>query len=41
MKKMQLSFSFFLMLFFAQGLLAQSTIVSGTVHATDGVPHSK
>ncbi|WP_240927745.1 SusC/RagA family TonB-linked outer membrane protein [Cellulophaga sp. Z1A5H] len=38
MKKMQLSFSFFLMLFFAQGLLAQSTIVSGTVHATDGVP---
>ena len=38
MKKMQLVFSFFLMLLFAQGLLAQTTVVSGTVNASDGVP---
>ncbi|WFO17182.1 SusC/RagA family TonB-linked outer membrane protein [Cellulophaga baltica 4] len=38
MKKMQLVFSFFLMLLFVQGLLAQTTVVSGTVNASDGVP---
>ncbi len=35
MKKMQLVFSFFLLLFFAQGVLAQTTVVSGTVNTPD------